>query len=245
MAETRSISPTRAFVLAAGLGNRMRPLTDDKPKPMVRLAGRPLIDHVLDRLERAGITDVVVNVHYRADVLLAHLAQRTSPRIVISDERDVLLETGGGAVKALPLIGSEPFFIHNSDTVWRERGIANIDRMLAAWNPDRMDSLLLLAKVDESLGYDGAGDFNIAADGTLNRRARGTTSPYVFAGVSIASPGMFADAPAGAFSLNVLWDRSMAHKRLYGIVLDGLWMHVGTPQALAEAEEVLAHDAGT
>lgn len=236
---------TRAFVLAAGLGTRMRALTDDRPKPMVRLAGRPLIDHVLDRLARSGITAAIVNVHYKADVLLAHLQDRTSPRITISDERDVLLDTGGGVVRALPHLGPQPFLIHNSDTVWREHGAANIDRLLSAWNPATMDSLLLLAESARSIGYDGAGDFNIAPDGRLSRRAKGTTARYVFAGVSIAHPRLFENAPTGAFSLNVLWDRAILTGRLHGIVLDGLWMHVGDPEALAQAEELLARDAGT
>lgn len=232
--------PTTAFVLAAGLGQRMRPLTDDKPKPMVALAGRPLIDHVLDRVATSGITDAVVNVHYKADVLLAHLEQRKAPRILISDERGELLETGGGVVKARGLLGPRPFLIHNSDTVWLEHGVANISRLIEAWDPQRMDSLLLLAERARSIGYDGAGDFDLGANGQLARRAKGTETPYVFAGVSIAHPRMLEGAPSGAFSLNVLWDRAIASGRLHGIVLDGLWMHVGTPEALIEAEDRIA-----
>jgi MurNAc alpha-1-phosphate uridylyltransferase len=237
--------PGKAFVLAAGLGKRMRPLTDEKPKPMVALGGRPLIDHVLDRLAEAGITEAVVNVHYKADVLLAHLAQRRQPRITISDERDELLETGGGVVKAMPLLGPDPFLIHNSDTVWLERGVANIDRLIAAWDGERMDGLLLLAERHRSIGYDGDGDFTLGTDGRLARRAMGATSPFVFAGVSIAHPRLIDGAPAGAFSLNAPWDRAISAGRLYGIVLEGLWMHVGTPEALAEAEERVArHERG-
>ena len=237
--------PRTAFVLAAGMGSRMRHLTDDRPKPMVALAGRPLIDHVLDRLLAAGVTKAVVNVHYKADVLLAHLSTRATPAITISDEREVLLETGGGVVKAQPLLGGDPFFIHNSDTVWLERDVANIDRMIAGWDPVSMDSLLLLARRDNSIGYDGAGDFELGADGRLARRQKGQQTPYVFAGVSIVHPRMLAGAPAGAFSLNVPWDRAIASGRLHGIVLDGLWMHVGTPEALAEAEQLVArHAAG-
>jgi MurNAc alpha-1-phosphate uridylyltransferase len=232
--------PTTAFVLAAGLGQRMRPLTDDKPKPMVALAGRPLIDHVLERLAESGITEAVVNVHYKADVLLAHLAQRTHPHISISDERGELLETGGGVVKAQALLGPRPFLIHNSDTVWLERGVANVSRLIEAWDPQRMDSLLLLAERARSIGYDGQGDFDPGADGLLARRRPGTETSYVFAGVSIAHPRLMKGAPSGAFSLNVLWDRAIANGRLYGIVLDGLWMHVGTPEALIEAEERIA-----
>ena len=235
--------PTTAFVLAAGLGQRMRPLTDDKPKPMVVLAGQPLIDHVLDRLVAAGITDAVVNVHYKADVLLAHLVERTRPRISISDERGELLETGGGVVKARSLLGGRPFLIHNSDTVWLERSVANITRLIETWDPVRMDSLLLLADRARSIGYDGQGDFARGADGVLARRAKGAETPFVFAGVSIAHPRILDGAPSGAFSLNVLWDRVIASGRLYGIVLDGLWMHVGTPEALIEAEERIAQHA--
>jgi N-acetyl-alpha-D-muramate 1-phosphate uridylyltransferase len=246
--------PMKAFVLAAGMGNRMRPLTDDKPKPMVQLAGRPLIDHVLDRLATAGVREAVVNVHYKAEVLLDHLGSRRQPEITISDERDILLDTGGGVVRALPLLGSSPFLIHNSDTVWIERNTANLDRLIAAWNPGAMDSLLLLAQTQHSIGYDGAGDFDLASSGKLARRQKDTTSPYVFAGVSIAHPRLLDGSPAGPFSLNVAWNSAIAAGRLYGIVLDGRWMHVGTPQALAEAqllieaqdlEESASHDQGT
>ncbi len=233
--------PLTAFVLAAGMGSRMRQLTADKPKPMVQLAGRPLIDHVLDRLASAGVARAVVNVHYKAEVLLAHLQTRTSPHIVISDERAQLLDTGGGVVAARERIGTDPFFIHNSDTVWTESTVANLDRMIRAWDPDRMDSLLLLATREASIGYDGAGDFKLNADGRLARRPAGAQVPHVFAGVSIAHPRLLDDAPAGPFSLNVQWNRAIAAERLYGIVLDGLWMHVGTPEALAEAEECIAH----
>lgn len=234
--------PSTAFVLAAGLGTRMRPLTDLVPKPMVRLDGRPLIDHVLDRLQAAGVTRAVVNLHYLADILAAHLAARASPRIVLSDERDALLDTGGGLVRALPLLGDEPFVIHNSDSVWLERGVANLDRLFAAWDGDRMDSLMLLALRDTSLGYDGDGDFVMEADGRLARRPAGTTSPYVFTGVSIAHPRLLEGAPAGKFSLNRPWDGAIARGRLHGILLDGTWMHVGTPEALADAERLI-HDA--
>lgn len=228
--------PTTAMVLAAGLGKRMRPITDAVPKPLVRLGGKPLIDHVLDRLATAGVTKAVVNVHYRADQMERHLAGRSSPRIVISDERDQLLETGGGVVRALPLIGDEPFIIHNSDTVWIEGPVANLDAMIAAWDEARMDSLLLLATSAHALGYDGAGDFTMSADGLIARRREGQVTPFVFAGVSIAHPRLFDGVEAKPFSLNRLWDRAMAQKRLFGIRLDGYWMHVGTPEALDEAD---------
>lgn len=234
--------PTTAFVLAAGLGTRMRPLTDTLPKPLVPLAGRALIDHVLDRLAAAGIAKAVVNVHHLASKIEEHLRDRCSPEVAISDERGVLLETGGGAVHALPLIGDAAFVIHNSDSVWIEGNKSNLARLLDAWDETCMDSLMLLAPASSSLGYDGSGDFNIGDAGRLVRKGA-VAAPYVFAGVSIAHPRLFADAPHGPFSLNALWDRAIAAGRLYGIVLDGLWMHVGTPQALAEAEAAIARAA--
>ncbi len=232
--------PTTAMVLAAGRGERMRPLTDTLPKPLVPLAGRALIDHVLDRLSDAGITKAVVNVHYLADQIECHVKQRTSPEIVISDERDALLDTGGGCVRALPLLGDEPFVIHNSDSVWIERCQSNIARLLDAWNDVRMDSLMLLAPRATSLGYDGKGDFNISSDGRLTRRAPHEMAQHVFAGVSIVHPCMFKGETERPFSLNRVWDRAIAAGRLYGITLDGLWMHVGTPAAVIEAEALIA-----
>ncbi len=225
------------MVLAAGLGTRMRPLTDAVPKPLVRLAGRPLIDHVLDRLAAAGVQQAVVNVHYLADQIEAHAgARRQPPAIRISDERGVLLDTGGGVKRALPLLGDAPFLVHNSDSVWIEAGVSNIARLIAAWDAARMDCLMLLADRATSLGYDGPGDFHRAADGRLRRREGAATAPYVFAGVSIMTPGLLADTPAGAFSLNRVWDPALAGGRVRGIVLDGTWMHVGDPTALADAE---------
>lgn len=233
--------PTTAMVLAAGIGKRMRPLTDVLPKPLVRLGGRALIDRVLDRLALAGIERAIVNVHYMADELEHHLVGRSKPRIVISDERDALLDTGGGLVRALPLLGPEPFLVHNSDSVWLEGPHDNLDTLIGTWDPDRMDSLLLLAASAGSLGYEGSGDFTMAADGRLSRRAPGSVAPFVFAGVSIAHPRLFEGAREEIFSLNVLWNQAIARGRLYGVRLDGSWMHVGTPGALAEAESALAH----
>jgi N-acetyl-alpha-D-muramate 1-phosphate uridylyltransferase len=227
-----------AIVLAAGQGERMRPLTTRIPKPLVRLAGRPLIDHVLDRLTRAGVDKVVVNVHYLADQIEAHLSPRqgTRPEIVISDERDLLLDTGGGANKALPKLGPGPFFIHNADSVWSDSVQAALPEMLRQWDKERMDCLLLLAPLTSSLGYSGKGDFAITPDGRLSRRGERQVVPFAFAGVSLCDERLFKDAPQGPFSLNLLWDRSLKAGRLYGIRLDGRWMHVGTPEALAEAE---------
>ncbi len=228
-----------AMILGAGLGTRMRPLTDMVPKPLVRLGGRALIDHALDRLEEAGIKRVVVNVHYLADQLEAHLKSRKSPQILISDERGKLLDTGGGVVNALPLIGDRPFLIHNADTAWIEGIGGSLSRLIAAWDGERMDSLMLLALAATSIGYDGHGDFNMDSSGVLSRRTERQEAPFVFAGVSIAHPRMFKGAPKGAFSLNKVWDRAIAARRLYGSRLDGVWMHVGTPEALLEAEQRL------
>jgi MurNAc alpha-1-phosphate uridylyltransferase len=235
---------TTAMVLAAGLGKRMRPLTDVVPKPLVRLKGKPLIDHVLDRLAAGGITRAVVNVHYLPDLIEAHVANRTSPAIVISDERDALLETGGGVVRALPLLGKNPFLIHNSDSVWIEGVGSNIARLISAFDPDTMDSLMLLANGATSLGYEGRGDFCMDSDGVLARRDEQRESPFVFTGVSVAHPRLFENAPEGAFSLNKLWDRAIDKKRLYGLRLDGVWMHVGTPEAVDEAERWIERAEG-
>ena len=231
--------PTRALVLAAGLGERMRPLTDTLPKPLIRLGGRPLLDRVLDRLAEAGVTEAVVNVHYLADQIEAHLRPRKAPHITISDERGALLDTGGAVRKALPLIGQTGFFVHNSDSVWIEKQGSTLARMIAAWRPELMDSLLLLAPVASSHGYPGRGDFSLGENGEIRRRERDETVPFVFAGVSINHPRLFADCPDGKFSINRVWDEALAKGRLAAIVLDGTWMHVGTPSALQDAERCL------
>ena len=231
--------PTRALVLAAGLGQRMRPLTDSVPKPLVRLGGRPLLDHVLGRLTEAGIAEVVVNVHYLPDLIEAHLRGRTTPRITISDEREQLLDTGGAVKKTLHLLGSAGFLVHNSDSVWIETQGATLPRMIDAWNPDEMDSLLLLAPAASSLGYSGPGDFSVGDKGEVRRRRRDETVPFIFAGVSINHPRLFAGCPDGPFSLNMIWDRALSAGRLASICLDGAWMHIGTPTALADAERRL------
>jgi MurNAc alpha-1-phosphate uridylyltransferase len=227
-----------ALVLAAGIGERMRPLTFRMPKPLVPLAGRPLIDHVLGRLAASGVKTAIVNVHYLPDQLEAHLAARQGkpPQILISDERGVLLDTGGGAKKALSLLGHGPFFIHNADSVWSEGATPALSRMLRLWNPAAMDCLLLLAPVATSIGYAFKGDFAMGPDGRLVRRAEGKVVPFAFAGVSLCDERLFKDAPEGRFSLNLLWDRALTKGKLYGMRLDGSWMHVGTPEALAEAE---------
>jgi MurNAc alpha-1-phosphate uridylyltransferase len=233
-----------AMVLAAGLGERMRPLTLRMPKPLVPLAGRPLLDHVLDRLAAAGVKTAVVNVHYLPDQLEAHLASRKgkSPETLVSDERGVLLDTGGGAKKALPLLGPGPFFIHNADSVWSEGAAPALSRMLRKWNPEEMDCLLLLAPTATSIGYAAKGDFSMSRDGRLARRGKNEVVPFAFAGVSLCDARLFKDAPEGRFSLNLLWDRVLAKGRLYGVRLDGRWMHVGTPDALAEAESLFERE---
>jgi MurNAc alpha-1-phosphate uridylyltransferase len=234
--------PEKAIVLAAGMGKRMRPLTQSVPKPMVALGGKPLIDHVLDRIADSGIGTAIVNVHHHADLIETHLKKRKSPKITISDEREALLDTGGGVKKALAKLGAKPFLIHNSDSLWVEGVEANLIRLARHFDPDRMDSLLLLASDVSSVGYDGRGDFLMAPDGMLRRRPERELAPFVFTGVSIAHPRVFENTPDGAFSMNLVWDRAIEQGRLFGMRLDGVWMHVGTPSALEEAERLLAGD---
>lgn len=231
---------TTAMVLAAGLGQRMRPLTADRPKPLVEVDGRALIDRVLDRLAAGGIETAVVNVHYLGEQIIDALAARERPRIVISDERGELLDTGGGVAKALALLGDAPFFVHNSDSIWTEGVEDNLQRMRKYWDGARMDCLMLLAMTTTSTGYNGRGDFTMDSQGRVSRRGEHEVAPFAFTGVSIMHPRLFEDAPAGAFSLNRLWDRAIAAGRLYGLRLEGRWMHVGSPLGLAEAERALA-----
>jgi MurNAc alpha-1-phosphate uridylyltransferase len=235
--------PRTAMVLAAGLGERMRPLTERMPKPLVPVAGKPLIDHVLDRLAAAGVTKAVVNVHYLADMIERHLKTRTTPEIVISDERAALLNTGGGVVKALTNIGDAPFLHINSDTMWIDGAKPNLERLADTFDPTAMDALLLLAPGSTSIGYDGRGDFNLGPDGRLTWRAEREIAPFVYAGVAILRPELFKDAPAGAFALTKLFDRAAAQGRLHGLRLEGMWMHVGTPEAIAKAEAAIRTSA--
>ena len=227
------------MVLAAGLGTRMRPLTDRIPKPLVPVSGKPLIDHVLDRLADAGVARAVVNVHYMADQIEQHLAYRTRPQIVISDERGLLLGTGGGVARALPQLGHAPFFHINSDTIWIDGVQPNLARLAETFEPDTMDALLLLAPTAGSIGYAGRGDFAMAPDGRLNKRAEQEVAPFVYAGAAILSPALFNGAPTGDFSLTALFDRAAEAGRLHGLRLEGLWMHVGTPEAVAAAEKAI------
>jgi N-acetyl-alpha-D-muramate 1-phosphate uridylyltransferase len=232
-----SVKPTRAMVLAAGLGVRMRPLTDRMPKPLVPVAGSPLLDHVLDKLADAGVSEAVVNVHYLPDQIIDHVAKRTRPRVIISDERDTVLGTGGGVVKALPLLGDAPFFHLNADTMWIDGVRPNLTRLAEAFDPARMDILLLMAPTASSIGYSGSGDYAMTSDGALRRRKEHQVVPFVYAGVAIMSPSLFQDAPAGEFSLTKMFDRANELERLFGLRLDGVWMHVGTPDAVRAAED--------
>ncbi len=232
--------PSTAMVLAAGLGKRMRPLTEDRPKPLVNVAGRALVDHVLDRLAEAGISTAIVNAHYLADALEAHVAGRNRPSVVVSDERDLLLDTGGGIRKALPHLGQRPFLLTNTDSIWIDGARSPIDRLCETWDADNMDALLVVAPTVAAAGYDGAGDFLLGTDGRLTRRPERTLAPFVYTGLAILDPALFNDTPEGPFSLNLLFDRAAEAGRLFGIRLDGLWMHVGTPQAVKEAEQVIA-----
>jgi N-acetyl-alpha-D-muramate 1-phosphate uridylyltransferase len=234
------MTPKRAFVLAAGLGTRMRPHNGHVPKPLVEIGGKSLIDHVLDRLADAKVECAVVNVHYLADALERHLVSRRRPQIVISDERAELLGTGGGIAKALPRLGDAPFFLVNSDTVWLDGVKPNFARLADAFDPATMDALLLLAPTTDSIGYTGRGDYAMEPDGRLRRRAEQEVVPFVYAGAAILAPALFADVPAGAFPLTLLFDRAVEKERLFGLRLEGVWMHVGTPDAVAAADAALA-----
>lgn len=232
-------TPRVAMVLAAGLGLRMRPLTETCPKPLVPVAGKPLIDWSLDLLASAGLEKAVVNIHHLGSLMLTHLKGRRTPRIVISDERDCLLDSGGAIVKALPDLGDCPFYILNADTFWIDEGESNLKRMAAAWDAKAMDMLLLLAPQKAAIGYSGRGDFFRAGDGRLTR-ARGASDAPIYAGAAIVRPEIFASAPSGPHSLNLYFDRAIAAGRLYGIELKGRWITVGTPDAIAPAEAALA-----
>ncbi len=231
----------RAMLLAAGLGTRMRPLTCERPKPLVEVAGKPLIDHALERLRQAEVEQAVVNVHYKAEMLEAHLSATKKPKIVISDEREELLETGGGLVKALPHLGTEPFFMVNTDSLWTEGAQPSLERLRQGWNDDSMDMLLLLCSTVSAYGYSGLGDFNCDPSGTISRRMESEIAPFVFSGVYLVHPRIFKDAPKGKFSMNLLFDRAIETGRLKGLRHDGLWMDVGTPDAIKTAEEALEY----
>ncbi len=228
-----------AMVMAAGLGTRMRPLTATRPKPMVELNGRPLIDYTLNRLAAHNISPIVVNVHYLPEMLEQHLKNAAIAEVIIADEREELLDTGGGALANLGILGPDRFFILNSDSLWIDEDEDNLAAMTATWDDGKMDCLMLLAPTGTSLGYSGNGDFNIGADARLSRPTPGKKSPYVHTGCCLIHPRIFAQPPAGPFSLNLLWDRALENRRLFGLALKGQWLHIGTPEALTAAEEKL------
>lgn len=232
----RPLASDTAMVLAAGLGKRMRPLTATQPKPLVRVAGKPLIDYSLDHLADAGVGQAVVNVHYLADALQAHLAKRAcGPAITISDERALLLETGGGMVNAQGLL-PDPFFCLNSDNIWLDGPRDVFAELSAMWNPDAMDALLLLVPHARALNYQGKGDFHLDPLGRISRRRTGRIAPFIYTGIQIVSHRLLRDAPQGPFSTNVLWERAIEEGRLYGVSHTGLWFEVGEPSAIAPTE---------
>ncbi len=227
-----------AMVMAAGMGKRMRPLTATMPKPMVRVAGKPLIDHALDRLAESGITKALVNVHYLADALEAHILERDTPKVSISDERDELLETGGGLIKAQDSLPGT-FFCLNADNIWLDGPKSAFHDLSARWDPDKMDALLLLVSHARAENFKGKGDFHMDGEGRLRRRQSGRIAPFIFTGIQLLSKRLLRDAPEGKFSTNILWNRAMEEGRLFGLSFTGLWFEVGTPQSIAPTEEAL------
>lgn len=228
-----------AMLLAAGIGKRMRPLTATRPKPLVRVAGKPLIDYGLDKLVEAGVTRAVVNVHYLPDQLIAHLGARRAPAIAISDETDGLLETGGGMVRAQPLIAADTFFCLNTDAIWLDGPRNAFAALSEAWDDTRMDALLLLVSHAQAHNYNGLGDFYLDPLGRVTRRKPGRVAPYIYTGIQIVSQRLLRDAPEGKFSTGVLWDRAIAEGRLYGLSHTGLWYEVGAPGMIAPTEAAL------
>jgi MurNAc alpha-1-phosphate uridylyltransferase len=231
--------PEAAMVFAAGLGARMRPITESLPKPLVKVAGKALIDHCLDRFAEAGVARAIVNVHWLADQIEAHLAARAEPSIVISDERALLLDQGGGIKRALPLIGDAPFFLCNTDAFWIEGPRSNLQRLAAAFDPERMDAALLVASSAGAVGVDWPGDFSLDADGRLTPREDRHVAPFVYTGVGIIKPELFADERPDVFRLAPLFFEAARKGRLFGQRLDGLWLHVGRPESIAEAERAI------
>ena len=232
--------PRTAMVLAAGLGQRMRPITDKLPKPLVQLRGEAMLDTILDRLESAGIAKTVVNLHYLGAMIETHLKDRKTPAIAYSKEED-LLETGGGVTKALPLLGEAPFFVLNGDVCWLDGLTPALQRLAEAWNEDEMDALLLLHPTCSAFGYDGVGDYFMDPEGRLRRRQERQIAPFIYAGIQILHPRLFDAAPTGSFSLNKLYDKAQEAERLWGLRHDGEWYHVGTPQELRAVEDALHH----
>ena len=230
----------QAMVLAAGLGTRMRPITNTIPKPLVQVSGKTLLDHALDSLAGADVHKAAVNVHYLADQIEQHTKARIKPQVLISDEREILLDSGGGVKRAIVPLSDAPFFILNADSFWIDSDSSNLMSMQTVWNADQMDMQLLVAPKEKSVGFDGKGDFFMAADGKLQRRGNADSAPYVYAGAIITKPELFDAIQDDVFSLNRFFDDAIATDRLFGHVLDGLWLHVGTPAAIEEAEQAIA-----
>jgi MurNAc alpha-1-phosphate uridylyltransferase len=233
--------PEVAMVMAAGLGKRMRPLTATRPKPLIEVAGKPLLDHCLDRLRAAGVKKAVVNVHYLPEALEAHLASNAQGlEIAVSDEREQLLETGGGLVKALPLIDSDPFLVANSDNLWVDGPVDSLRHLASHWDDSKMDSLLLLVPLAQANCHNGSGDFHLTASGEIRRREPGSAAPFVYTGIQMVSKRLFeGEVPEGPFSTNILWDRAIEAGRCFGAVHPGLWFDVGAPPNILKAEEIL------
>jgi N-acetyl-alpha-D-muramate 1-phosphate uridylyltransferase len=231
--------PKTAMVLAAGLGKRMRPITDTMPKPLVKIAGKTLLDWSLDSLARAGVATAVVNVHYFPEQIIAHVATRRTPKIVISDESETLLNSAGAIVRALPELGMEPFLVINADTFWIDSGAPSLDCLALAWDAARMDILLMLADLHSATGHSGGTDFLVATDGAL-RRSKGDPTGLIYAGAAIVDPRLFKDAPAAPHSLNAYFDEAIAAGRLFGMRMHGRWITVGTPDAIPLAETAVA-----
>jgi MurNAc alpha-1-phosphate uridylyltransferase len=228
------------MVMAAGFGTRMRPLTNNIPKPLVKVRGRALLDYVIDRLVADGVETIVINVHYMGDQIREHIAKRKDAEFIISDETDTILDSGGGIFKALPHFKNEPFYHANADTVWVEGASHALPRLRAAWDDGQMDALMLLASTVTTVCYDGRGDFMMDPEGKLSRVPEGRISPFVWMSIEILHPRLFAGMQPGKFSINPLWDKAIAKGRLYGQRLDGVWMHIDRPDAVKESEEYLA-----
>ena len=228
--------PKIAMILAAGFGKRLRPITNKTPKPMLKVAGRTLLDHSIDHLVDSSIEKIVINIHHLGSLIEQHITRRTDVEVVISDESDELLETGGGIMKALPLLGEDPFFVINGDVLWLDGPTPALQRLASTWNHKHMDALLLLHSTVEAYGYDGKGDFIVDPGGALVRQPEREISPYLFAGVQILQAKALSEAPVGPFSLNLIYDKAIEQGRLFGLINDGEWFHIGTANGLSEAE---------
>lgn len=233
-----TLASDTAMVMAAGMGKRMRPLTASQPKPLVRVAGKPLIDYALDRLGEAGVARAVVNVHYLADALEAHVRERKTPQVIVSDERAELLETGGGIIKAIKHL-PDPFFCLNADNIWLDGPRDAFHDLSRRWKPDEMDALLLVVPHQRAANFGGPGDFYMDASGLLSRRQPGRIAPFVYTGIQLISHRLLRDSPEGKFSTNILWNRAIEEGRLYGVCFTGQWFEVGTPQAIGPTEDAL------